>query len=524
MVIRRRSKRRFYQKKSFYLFLGIVIGIVFICSFYQASVYFSTNESCMICHVHPHVEDSWKLSTHVNNGSGVTVNCVDCHLPPKDHTWTHYKAKAKLGIKDLWGYLTKDSADFKWDQKSELEYAVKYIPNESCVKCHQNLFPQGITDDGVTAHLYYEENEKKLNLQCISCHLDAGHHNPNYSHSKMTGIPGLSTSGATAVDTSLCYKEPTPVTAFADFTEKVPGTMISLNMVAIPGGTFKMGSPDKEPFHKTDEGPVHEVKVSPFFMAEVETTWDQYWAFYRQTMSEGRTPPDVVYENNLKAMGVDGISGPTPPFGIPDQGWGGGNRPAITMTHYAAEVFCQWLSQKTGKKYRLPTEAEWEYAARGGTETPYFFAGNPKDFSNDGFWRKLFEAKTDSISAYVIYVNDSENRTQEPEKVLPNRFGLKNMLGNVMEYCADKYNEKAYSERSSGVTDPIVIQGDEWVVRGGYYASDAADVRSAARGHTRHDAWLKTDPQQPKSIWWYSDIKGIGFRVVCEPDPAIATK
>lgn len=80
------------------------------------------------------------------------------------------------------------------------------------------------------------------------------------------------------------------------------------------------------------------------------------------------------------------------------------------MTHYAAETFCQWLSKKTGKTYRLPTEAEWEYAARGGTETPYFFTGNPKDFSDQGFWRKFFDAKTDSIGSYVIYSKNSKTR------------------------------------------------------------------------------------------------------------------
>ena len=96
-------------------------------------------------------------------------------------------------------------------------------------------------------------------------------------------------------------------------------------------------------------------------------------------MSEGRTPPEQIYANNSNPN-VDAISGPTPPYGRPDQNWGFGKRPAITMTHYAAETFCQWLSKKTGKKYRLPTEAEWEYAARGGTESPYFFAGNPKSF------------------------------------------------------------------------------------------------------------------------------------------------
>ena len=268
---------------------------------------------------------------------------------------------------------------------------------------------------------------------------------------------------------------------------------------------------------------MREVTLSPFFMSEIETTWEQFWEFFRHTASEGRTPPEKVYANNSNPN-VDAISGPTPPFGFPDQGWGFGDRPAITITHYAAETFCQWLSKKTGRKYRLPTEAEWEYAARGGTQTPYFFSGSPKDFSDQGFWRKFFDAKTDSISAYVIYEKNSKNRTQEPSAVKPNPFGLKNMLGNVMEYCADKYDPEAYRKSGGNVTNPLVTEGEEWVVRGGNYTSDAADLRVAARDFSRHEAWLKTDPQQPKSIWWYSDIRGIGFRVVCEPDKSIGAK
>ena len=510
------GKGSFFKRKFFYFLLGLILGVCIIASLYQTSVYFSTDESCSICHVHPHVEDSWKMSVHMNNSSGTKVHCVDCHLPPKNHTWSHYTAKAKLGIWDVWGYLTKDSADFDWDRMSELDYAVTYIPNESCKECHYNLFPQGVTDDAVTAHLYYEENEEKLNLQCISCHLDAGHYNPNYNHSQMTIIPGTQA----AVDTSMYYKEATTVTKFESYKEQIPNSLVSFEMIAIPGGTFKMGSGDKEPFRKENEGPVRNVTLSPFFMSEVEVTWDMYWAFYAKTMSEGRTPPENVFANNSRPD-VDAVSGPTPPFGFPDQGWGGGDRPAITMTHYAAETFCQWLSLVTGKKYRLPTEAEWEYAARGGTETPYFFEGNPKDFSNEGFWRKFFDADTKVISDYVVYTNDSKNRTQEPSVVKANPFGLKNMLGNVMEYCADKYDPEAYKKSGESVTNPLVTEGEEFVVRGGNYASDAADVRSAARDFTKHDDWLKTDPQQPKSIWWYSDIRGIGFRVVCEPDNLI---
>lgn len=251
-------------------------------------------------------------------------------------------------------------------------------------------------------------------------------------------------------------------------------------------------------------------------MGEYEVTWDQFWAFYSETMSEGRTPPSKIYANNTR-KDIDAVSGPTPPFGAPDQGWGMGDRPAITMTHYSAETFCQWLTLKTGKKYRLPTEAEWEYAARGGTSTPYFFEGNPKKFSNEGFMKNIFKADTTGINGFTIYANNSSNRSQEPAKVKANPFGLKNMLGNVMEYCSDWYAEDAYKNIKDGELDPKgPSEGEEYVVRGGLYNSDAADLRSAARAHTEHDKWLKTDPQNPKSIWWYSDIKGIGFRVVCE--------
>ncbi|MDR1357046.1 MAG: SUMF1/EgtB/PvdO family nonheme iron enzyme [Tannerellaceae bacterium] len=525
----RRSSKRYAparnkpsRKGILFLLAGVLLGMTLITGLYMTSVYFSTDESCMMCHVHPHVENSWKLSKHVNNHSGTKVHCVDCHLPPQHNTWAHYTAKARLGLKDVWGWMTKDSVDFEWDRLSELEHAVTYIPNESCKECHQNLFPEGITNDAITAHLYYEENEKKLDLQCISCHLDAGHYNPNYTHGKMTGIPGLNASNRAANDTSLFFKTPAEVATFAAYTEQIPGTAVSIRMIAIQGGEFTMGSPEKESFHKADEAPVRTVAVSPFFMAEVETTWNQYWAFYANTMSEGRTPPETVYANNSNPA-VDAISGPTPPFGLPDQGWGMGDRPAITMTHYAAETFCQWLSKKTGRKYRLPTEAEWEYAARGGATTPYFFAGDPAKFSDRGFIRKFIDAKTDSISSYVIYSKNSRNRTQEPSEVKPNPLGLKNMLGNVMEYCADKYDPEAY-RKGTNLTDPLATGGDEWVIRGGNYASDAADVRAAARDYTRHEAWLKTDPQQPKSIWWYSDMRGIGFRVVCEPDSSIVTR
>ncbi len=495
------------------LLIGLLIGFVLMISLYKTSVYFSTDKSCMQCHVHPHAEESWTKSVHVNNGSGVKVHCVSCHLPPQDQTWAHYSAKAKLGIRDVWGYVTKDSADFNWEEKSLLENAVTYIPNSACVDCHQNLFPKGVTPNGITAHLYYESNAEKLNLQCIACHLDAGHANPNYKHGKLAGIG--SSAKKEVVDSTKFFKEATALTSFSNFTEKIPGTAVSISMLAIPGGSFSMGSPESEDFHQPDESPVRQVTLSPFYMAEMEITWEQYWSFFENTRAEGRIPPSKVYAINSNPN-VDAFSGATPPYGNPEQGWGAGKQPAITMTHYGAEVFCLWLSKKTGKKYRLPTEAEWEYAARGGTETPYFFAGEPASFSDKGFLRTFIDAKTDPIFNHVIYCKNSKNRTQLPEAVKANPFGLKNMLGNVMEYCADKYSPEAYSKTAVQVKNPLETKGDEYVVRGGNYTSDASEVRCAARDYTRHEAWLKTDPQQPKSLWWYSDFRGIGFRIVCE--------
>lgn len=497
-------------------FTGIITCAILLIPVRKVLKVTSTDKYCQSCHIHPHAEDSWKKSTHYYNKSGVIVHCVECHLPPKEDN-NHLIEKAKTGLKDLYGFYFKDSASFKWENKRLLEHAVKIVYNKSCIKCHQNLFTKELSTDGGTAHLYYEENAEKLDLQCINCHLDAGHYNPNYIHGKMTGIPVVSS------ETKDLFIEPTKVTSFENYTEHIPFTSILFKMIAVKGGTFKMGSPDKEPFREKNEGPVRNITVSPFFIGETEVSWDEYWTFFIATMSEGRTDPYEAMEHN--ANKPDAISGPTPPFGMPDQGWGSGKRPAITMTHYAARIYCQWLSKVTGKKYRLPTEAEWEFACRAGTETPYFFEGDPKRFTQQGLRAKVLGVDTTLINSYVVYSLNSLDKTQEPKFVNANPFGLKNMPGNVMEFCSDWYAEDAYSKTDLDVIDPKgPEEGTEYVVRGGNYSSDAKDLRSAARGRTETTDWMKTDPQQPKSIWWYTDIKGIGFRIVCEPDSTINIK
>ncbi len=494
------------EKLLLVIFIGFVIGIFVSVYSHKAVETTSTNKSCEMCHVHPHVFDSWKLSVHHDTRVGIHIGCVECHLPPKGQGYL--KEKIIASSRDLYGYIFKDSADFNWEAKSTLEQAQHFVFKESCLKCHENLFPLTLTKEGQAAHLYYSQNEEEL--RCINCHLNVGHYNPNALHAQNVKFGNAGNKNVER------FTETAKVTSFEDFTETIPGTTISINMKAIPGGNFKIGSPKNEQFRKTDEGPQKEVKLSPFFMAEIETTWDTYLAFYSATASEGRSTDT---EGSRTEADVDAISGPTPPYGQPDQNWGLGIRPAITMSYHSAETFCKWLSKVTGKTYRLPSEAEWEYAARGGTETPFFFEGNPKDFVKKGFIGKLFGKGSNEINNYIIFNTNSNLRTAKPESVEANPFGLKNMLGNAAEYCLDWYAEDAYGQLQAGASDPRgPAEGENHVIRGGSFKSGIGEVRSAARDFTKRKAWMKTDPQMPKSIWWLSDCNYISFRVICEFD------
>jgi len=139
-----------------------------------------------------------------------------------------------------------------------------------------------------------------------------------------------------------------------------------------------------------------------------------------------------------------------------------------------------------------------------------------------GFLKKIFGPDTANINSLVVYKVNSFSRTGEPFSVRENPFGLKNMSGNVAEFCLDFYSADTYKSDSTAVIDPRgPANGKEHVIRGGSFKSDARDVRSAARDFTKTKAWLVTDPQMPKSIWWYSDCNDVGFRVVCEADSSM---
>jgi len=498
------------RRKTFFVFLaGFACTLLLIYPFNKVVSYTSTDMYCNSCHVHDHAEESWRLSAHVTNKSGIVVRCIDCHLPPQGDGYL--KAKAYHGIKDLYGFWFKDSTDYKWESKRTVEKAEEFVYEASCVKCHSNLYPATISVKGADSHLYYENHNESLS--CLNCHMHTGHYDPNYQHAQ-------NQSFGDSEKPQVLHEESTKIEVFKDFTEQIPGSSVSFNMIAISGGEFKMGSPDDESYRRKDEGPQRNVKLSPFFMAEIEVSWDEFLAWFGQTASEGRKEAEATLAE------VDAITGATPPWGAPDQGWGKGQRPAITMSHHAAVQYCRWLSHITGKIYRLPTEAEWEYAARGASQTAYPFDGTPKDYSELSFWNKWMGVDITTIGQYVTYKANSDCKTQLPDVVKANPFGLKNMHGNVAEFCSDWYSADTYKNyKEEVVIDPKgPAIGREHVVRGGSFRSDASELRSAARSYTQTKDWLKTDPQMPKSIWWYSDVNHVGFRVVCEVPDTIEMK
>ena len=493
--------------RQYKLLAGILIGVLLVFLGHAGIEYTSTNEFCGRCHVHPHVTVSWKKSTHFKNESGVVVHCVECHLPPGGVPY--FTEKTRLGIRDAYGAVFKDTENIDWELKSSIEHAAVYTFDSSCLKCHQDLYSRGLTPKGVRAHEYYlklrEDPDK--DLRCINCHIAVGHF-------RTEPVETMELVEEEKIEQPVY---PPDSGEFVNYTEVLPGTEVSFNMIVVPGGTFTLGSPQLESYRSEDEGPAREVALNPFWMGEIEVSWREFEVFYDQTATKGRqdSPTPVI----AKDIEVDAITGPTPPYGNPDQGWGKGLRPAITMTYHTAVVYCEWLSKVTGKTYRLPTEAEWEYACRAGTEEPYFFDGDPKKLTSNSWINRLFGIDDTTIKDYVWYAGNSAGKTQPPYRNKPNPWGLYNMLGNVKEFCLDWYEPDTYGSYpgSDTVSNPRgSADGTEHVIRGGSYASDPADLRSAARDRTDHDRWLLTDPQIPKSIWWYSDAKEVGFRVVRE--------
>ena len=282
------------------------------------------------------------------------------------------------------------------------------------------------------------------------------------------------------------------------YTNAIPGSEVTYAMTPIPGGEFLMGSPDSEADRKADEGPQHKVKISPFWMGTYEVTWDQFLLFvYPDDEKKLReTHPTDAALNQL----TDAVTRPSKPYVDMSFGMGKAGYPAIAMTQHGANKFCHWLSAKTGHFYRLPTEAEWEYACRAGTTTAYSFG---KDAGK--------------LDDYGWFFDNSNSKYQKVGKKKPNPWGLYDMHGNVTEWVLDQYAVDFYKLQAAAgtVTDPWnkATMPYPHSARGGSWDDDAPALRSAAR-RASDRAWKMTDPQLPKGKWYHTDAQFIGFRVV----------
>lgn len=282
------------------------------------------------------------------------------------------------------------------------------------------------------------------------------------------------------------------------YEDRIPGSEVTFRMAPIPGGSFLMGSPAGEEGRKKDEGPQREVEVAPFWMGVCEVTWDEYGLF----MPGGtRDNPAARSKEPVEALPqdpwVDAVSRPTPPYVPMDFNMGVEGYPAISMTQFAAKQYTKWLSMKTGRFYRLATEAEWEYACRAGTTGAYSWG--------DG-----------DLDEHAWYFENSDDKYQPVGKKKPNPWGLHDMHGNVAEWVLDGYDEKGYGPAGEGKrVNPVQWPEKEYprVVRGGSWDDDADRLRSAARKGSNR-MWKMMDPQLPKSIWYLTNAQTIGFRVV----------
>ena len=250
--------------------------------------------------------------------------------------------------------------------------------------------------------------------------------------------PYLALLALLATLSCLSRTPPRRTPALKRFTEKIPGTLVSFDMISIADNA----------------------SIKPFWIGKTEVTWDEFdiWAF------------SLDLSETEKAAGVDAESRPSHPYGAPDRGFGHQGYPALAMTHEAAQEYCKWLSHKTGHKYRLPSEAEWERACRAGGEQ--------------------------NLREMAWFKNNSEDKTHAVATRQPNSLGIYDLAGNVEEWCR--------------------AADGSYVVRGGSFVEPIEKIGCTARVAQR-DSWNRTDPQMPKSRWWLSDAPFVGFRVVREP-------
>jgi formylglycine-generating enzyme required for sulfatase activity len=243
----------------------------------------------------------------------------------------------------------------------------------------------------------------------------------------------------------ICLMQTAPAVPGAPYRETIPDTTVSFDMVPVPGGTVTI---DGKP-----------VEVAPFFIGRTEVTWDMYDAF--------------ALGGDAARGSADAVARPSRPYSAPDYGWGHSGYPAISIARNGAQAFAKWLSGKTGKKYRLPTEAEWVCAAQLAAPDPAV-----------------------ALEELAWFESNSDGKTHPVGSKKPDALGLSDLFGNAAEW----------------VTTP----DDKNVTRGGsiYTARNATGPTARAM---QEAWWNDRDPQIPKSRWWLSDGPFVGFRLVREP-------
>ena len=284
--------------------------------------------------------------------------------------------------------------------------------------------------------------------------------------------------------------------AFQAYQQQISGTELVIDMVAVKGGKYLMGSPDSQQGHKPDEGPLNQVVIDPFWMAKLEISWDLYRLFMEREIDKLQPANPTSTEVDIT---VDGVAGATTPYIDMSFGMGTDGYPAVCMTQYAASKFCEWLSALTGNFYRLPTEAEWEYACKASTDTSYSFGGNVNE-----------------LEEYAWYAENSNGKYQKVGQKKPNPWGLHDMHGNVAEWTLDQYKAEIYESRAvTQSINPYEKPSKTYPrsVRGGSWKDSPELLRSASRAYS-DKRWKMRDPQIPKSKWWHTDAAFVGFRIV----------
>lgn len=289
------------------------------------------------------------------------------------------------------------------------------------------------------------------------------------------------------------------------YTQILERTNVVFEMIPVPGGVATVGSPEAEAGRSEDEGPQFTVQLEPYWVAKTELTWAEYKTFMRSYDIFKKLASEKIRQVD-ESNRADAITVPTPLY-EPSYTYEYGDeskQPAVTMTQYAAKQYTKWLSGLTGVQYRLPTEAEWEHAARAGSQTAYCFGDEPAE-----------------LEKYAFFAGNSTKGAAKVGSKAPNAFGLHDMHGNVWEWTIDQYAATNFGDR--GGKSFVGLEGTQWptesdsrTVRGGSWQDSAERVRAAVRMGSVDEEWKERDPNVPLSPWWFTSdpARAVGMRLV----------